>query len=161
MSLGITDSLLDFCDLIDENINTDFFNKLSDIKYISRWKIDISLWLNNYEKQLIDFSIDNEKMKINRIIARWHWTEVMLFILKYAIENWIWTVDLKVEPLNTNDEITFDKAYEYLINFYWSFWFRRVWTSSNMILNIYKLSERDIFVLNNRLKRFIEWKKWI
>jgi len=143
--------------LIENNIGL-FQKEIFNILDWNNKNINEEFWLNNWIKQLINITISNNKMNIEKIIARWHWKEIMFLILKYAIENDINELTLKAYPLYLKENENFNDRQKFLFDFYWYFWFKKDDLNWNMNLNFEDFNIQSLQIIYNRLAQYINNK---
>ncbi len=148
-----------FLDLLEEN-QKDLFLIPLDKEEFNDWIkkiVKFNFWNLGYIKLEVKWNILNIEM----INMPTNWIESMIFIIKYALENWILTITWEANP---RKKISKDikRRLKVLVNFYSSFWFITYinswnwWTYMSLNLN----QEWLLKVLYNKAKIYLETKKW-
>lgn len=148
-----------YLEKIEEN-KTKFTEIIFDILNSEEKYINKKLWLQNWIQQLLELKTNSDSsLSIEKIIARWHWKEIMFLIINYAIKNDINLLKLKAQPLLLKKEEDLDTMQRFLYDFYWYFWFKKEGLYWNMILNFEDFDINTLKILYNRLLEHIEKTK--
>ena len=140
--------------------NSDIFDpKIYEIFLNTKNKFWWIIWLNNWVHQELEFFIKEDKLFLEKIIARWKWKQIMFLLLYYALKNDLDIINLKAEPLRLLENEETDDRKKYLRNFYWYFWFKILNLLWNMSLKFDDEYISDFIIIFNRLNNFINESK--
>lgn len=150
------DDIVDiFVESLEENSN-----------FISKWLDKKLLWALNSSNNSLNLVLDNqslifniswESMYLYEINAHWVWTQLILQIIRKALNDWLRYIHLEAKPLFIDS--TADLEYEKVEKYLFSFWFERKWETNHFTLD---LDNSDILkVLNNKFKIYIQTNNWI
>ena len=146
-------------DLFQEN--QDFFlTPISEPEELDIWFkkiLKFNFWINWYIKLEIIWNI----LKIDMIDMPNKWNESMLFIIKYALENWVKNILWEANPRKKISK-NMDRRLKILVDFYTWFWFIpnidswTWWKYMSLDFREKKLLE----VIYNKLWIYLKTKNW-
>jgi len=154
----VSEDIDDLVDKLEEN--SDFIWLGLDKKII--WALNssnnfLSLVVNN---QSVSINIHWNTMFLYEIKAKWFWANLMLQILKKAIDDWLQFIKIEAKPLGEfNNKDDYKRIEKYLSSFYSSFWFKRDWNTKFFTLNLD--DEYLINILNNKFDMYLNKNIWI
>lgn len=148
----------EFVEQLDININE--ISEWLDpkiVSFLSNSSNSLNLILDS---QSVVFTISWDTMYLYEIKAKWFWVNLMLQLIKKAIDNWLRYIKIEAKPLwlikGTNE---YDEIMKYLFSFYSSFWFENTLGSNYFTLDLD--NDKLIEVLSNKLILYLNTKKWI
>ena len=114
------------------------------------------LWLKWDIKKELEYCKNKDFLKLEKIVAPGQWKEIFFLLLYKAFIDEIDKIKLKVEPLFLLNNLNENEARRKLVDFYGYFLFKLVDNFWNMEFDINDISDRDLEILLNRLKYFLD-----
>lgn len=133
-----------FLDIVSESLPTVFMNLSPNFRFGQQSIV----WVGNFEIRK-----DVNKLRIDRIQTPWYWKIVMFYIIACAINHNLKEIELKAEPIWPEEK---RKTLEKLIDFYSSFWFRKIENLTNGVRMNLQLNDENITFLLKKLYEFVK-----
>lgn len=109
---------------------------------------------NEYIRLILNW----QELSIDMIDRPWNGIDAMLRIFLFALKNDVSKITWKAQPQKNKDSSKYERRRKILLNFYSSFWFKILNTSTwKMRLD---LDDENIKILLNKVRYYIENKKW-